>query len=342
MLIFYTIFFLFLHFHNTHPAFTKFPLSLFGYPLACPLGIAACPLMTSAGIAATAQRGYAVFTYKTIRTSFCPIFSPVLYHVNIDHQLTPDDIGKKYTVNGPVSIHDNSSIIAVTNSFGINSQNHAETIQDIAQARAALSEEQILIVSIYGSGKNEQEQIADFVHAAHIAYQGGAQVIEANFSCPNLGQKKMAYQNPDLVYTICHAIHTAIPLPLIIKVGVFENRADLAAIIRAAYNGGARGMCGINTISIQAVDDTGNPIFGSQRQFSGLSGDPLRTLALQFVHDARSIIDETHLDFVLFATGGVTKPEHFDLFFAAGADIVLSATGAMRNSSLADNWHAAH
>ncbi len=333
--LFYCTFFLISH---TYAPAQKITTSLFGYPLICPIGIAACPLTTSTGIAAAARRGYGVFTYKTIRTSFHPVSSPKMYHVNIRDQITQQNIGEKYFVhNTQPSSYD---MLAITNSFGINSLDPAMTITDIAKARAALTEGQLLIVSMYGSGKNEQEQIADFVTAATIAYKGGAHILEANFSCPNLGQKNMIYQQPTLVYTICKAIHAALPLvPLIIKVGIFQDRAHMRSVIRAAYDGGACGMCGINTVQIQAIDSVGNPIFGQKHQFSGLSGSPIRNLAIQFIKDARAIIEQENLDFILFATGGVTQPEHFDIFFAAGADIVQSATGAMWNISLATDYH---
>ena len=311
---------------------------LFGYPAASRIGIAACAITTSSGITHAAHNGYDVLTYKTIRSSYHPISSSRIYAVDCNDQLTLQDIGKQYSVCDCKPSSYNS--LAITNSFGVNSQDREMTIHDIAQARASLIEGQILIVSIYGSGKNHTEQIQDFVDTARIAYEGGAQVIEANLSCPNLSTQTMIYQQPDLVYTLCHALHTALPmLPLSIKVGVFEHREQMRAVLLAAYAGGARGVCGINTIPIRVVDEAGNPIFGPDHVQSGLSGSPIQELALCFVRDARAIIDEERLDCILLATGGVTQPEHFDLFFQAGADCVLSATGAMFNKNLAIDYH---
>jgi len=47
---------------------------------------------------------------------------------------------------------------------------------------------------------------------------------------------------------------------------------------------------------------------------SGLSGNPIRSLAKRFVIDAVRIIREEQLDLVVLATGGVTKHEHFKEF----------------------------
>jgi len=57
------------------------------------------------------------------------------------------------------------------------------------------------------------------------------------------------------------------------------------------------------------------------------------------VQETRTIIDQEKLDLTILATGGITKAEHFDLFFNAGADIALSATGAMWNPYLANEYH---
>ncbi|MGC2310565.1 MAG: hypothetical protein WA432_03030 [Candidatus Babeliaceae bacterium] len=316
----------------------KSALSLFGYQLTSPIGIAGCPLMTSKGIAAAAQRGYSIFTYKTIRTSSCPAFSSHLYYVDVQNQLTLQDIGATYlSKEQELASYEH---LAITNSFGLNCLEPEQVINDIVQARAALTEGQLLIVSIYGSGKNTEEQIKDFVNAARMVQRGGAHIIEANLSCPNLSNDHMIYQQPALVHAICKAITTALPqIPLIIKVGIFENHEQMKQVLLAASQGGARGICGINSVPIKVIDADHQPIFGHDRCLSGLSGSPLRELAIQFVRDARAIIDEQKLNMMICATGGVTQPEHFDVLLAAGADIALSAAGAMWNERLALDYH---
>ncbi len=307
-----------------------------GYRVNSPIGIAACPLTTSKGIAAAARLGYDILTYKTIRTSACPVASSKIYFVDVQKQLSHDDVGNCYHAQDTGSF-------AITNAFGINSLSAQETIKDIVAAREALSAGQLLIVSVYGSGFDRQAQIDDFVAAAQIAYRGGAHIIEANLSCPNLKEKIMVYQDLVLVHDICEAITAAVPeIPLIIKVGIFDNQKQLKEIILAAYNGGARGICGINSVPVHVVDETGNPVYGPNRVASGLSGVPLLQLSLQFVRDAREIITQEKIDFAVLATGGVIAPEQFDMLLTAGADAALSATGAMLNAHLAIDYHKLH
>jgi orotate phosphoribosyltransferase len=315
-------------------------LSLFGHPLNSPIGVAACSLVTDKGIPALAQLGYDVITHKTICCCARPINSGRIYAVDVDHHLECFEIGATFHVQEQSL----KNICALTNSFGNCCPEPDQVVADIAAARAALLDGQVLIVSVYGEGETELELIQQFVSTACLAAHGGAHVIEANLSCPNVGAEgSTMYQDVHLVQEICSAITSALPeIPLSIKIGVCESREQLQDIIMAAYAGGARGICGINTIPVRVVDTAENPVYGPRHEVSGLSGAPLKNLALQFTRDARSIIDEHKLDMMLFATGGITQPEDFDQFLAAGANIVLCATGAMLNATLALDYHRRH
>lgn len=325
---------------HTHQA-PQYAFHLFGYPLASRIGVAASPFTaTSEGIRMASECGFDIITYKTIRSAETPIKSPYIYYVDVHHQLTRNDIGRQLTV---IDHEPTEQDRAITNCYGMGSSCPEETIEEIMQARAYVAQGQVLIVSMYGSGNDVQEQIADFVHAARIAHAGGAHIIEVNLSCPNLANTALMYKQPTLVYAICSAIKAAIPdIPLSIKVGVFDTREQMQDVIVAAYQAGVRGICGINTIPVRVVDGDGKPIYGPDRQTSGLSGYPIRALALEFTRDARAIIDMHHLDMVLFATGGVMNAQDFDDFLRAGADIVLCATGAMINPNVALEYKAAH
>lgn len=334
--------------HHTAPTYAHY--TLFGYPLNSPIGISACPLTgTAQKIREVARRGYDVITHKTIRSNFHAAHpSPNMFVVDAT-AITKN--GKNYTFHKKDlrslsidTIADCGDDISIINSFGIDSKNSSQTIEDIKESKNALLPGQLLIVSIYGSGKNRQEQIEDFVKTAGLAVAGGADILEANFSCPNVGDDQtFIYQDPALVHDICNAIHQEYSnIPLIVKVGLFEDVESMKAIFHAAYNGGARGICGINTIPVCVVDAIGNPVFGQDRKISGLSGAALFDVALAFVQRAAKIINEENLDLKLFATGGVTCWQQFDQLMAAGADIVQCATGALLNEKLAGDYHDNH
>ncbi len=309
-------------------------LTLFGYPLASPIGIAACALTTGNQIPVLAQLGFDVITHKTVRAYYSPAWpAPNQYFVQCTKQLTKQDIHQTFYASAEPTL-------CLTNSYGNNSPNPETVLEQLQKARLSLQDGQVLIVSVYGKGLSPQEQIADFVAAAQLAQQGGAMVVEANLSCPNLYNEQLLYQDPVLVEQVCSAISQAITIPLTIKIGICATNELLKNILLAAHTGGARGVCGINTVPVKVVNEHGQPIFGQEREVSGLSGAPLFNLTLDFVRAAREIITQEQLPLTLFATGGVIKPEQFNRLLAAGADIVQTATGAIINQQLAQEYHA--
>jgi len=322
--------------------------TLFGHPLNSPIGIAACPLTeTAESINAIANRGYDIITYKTIRSCAHDAYPPPRMVVVDPTARTKNDNGHMVyqKTNSFIDTKDNN--ISITNSCGIASKNPSETIQDIKKSNNLLLPGQLLIVSIYGSGTTKEELTKDFVKTAHIAVAGGAQVLEANFSCPNIPhidmQQPYIYQDPALVHTICKAIQDEYPtIPLIIKVGVFQDFEIMKAVFCAAYHGGARGICGINTVPVCVVDADKKPVFGDQRTISGLSGAAIFEETLKFVKNGAAIIQDQKLDLKLFATGGVMQWQQFDQLFAAGADVVQCATGALWHDRLALDYHNNH
>jgi dihydroorotate dehydrogenase len=302
--------------------------TLFGRPIASRFGIAACPLtVNSEGVRKMAERGFDIITYKTIRSGYMPIKSPNVYRVNLHEQLTRNQIGSRVHI---IDHEPTAADRALTNLYGIGSLSAQETIADLKKAHANLAEGKVLIVSIYGSGNTQQEQIDDFAQTARIAYEGGAFIIELNLSCPNLSTGAPIYKDADLVYTICNAVKQAVPcVHLSIKVSVFDSYDQMRTVMHAAYRAGVRGICGINTIPMRVVNANGEPIYGTDRAVSGLSGEPIGELALEFTRHARAIINEDHMDMALFATGGVMSKDDYDALITAGADVVLCATAAL-------------
>lgn len=70
---------------------------LLGYPVASQIGIPACAIMTSKGIALAAQLGFDVLTYKTIRSSKVTSYKlPNICYVSCNQQITNKDIGNNF------------------------------------------------------------------------------------------------------------------------------------------------------------------------------------------------------------------------------------------------------
>ena len=310
--------------------------TLLGYPIASKIGIPACAIMTSKGIAFAAKLGFDVLTYKTIRSTKTASYqTPNVCFVDCDHQITHDEIGKTVCSAKTIEKYEN---IALCNSLG-NPCGDVEWVEkDIAKARACLQEGQVLIVSVFGQGADRESIAHDYAQTAHIAHKAGAQIIELNLSCPNVIHG-FFYKDPVMMEAIIKRVCTAVHIPVIIKVGVFDSKEQMRTILKTAAQAGAQGICGINTVPVCVNDSNGKPFFGTQRISSGLSGAPIRNLAKEFIHDAQEIIHHENLNLVILATGGITHPDHFQEFIDLGADVAQCATATMWNPYLAVDFH---
>lgn len=315
-------------------------IDFLGYRVASPLGIPAGPLLTARWIELAAKLGFDVLTYKTIRSQEHPAHPlPNMVFVDTDGMLAEDHPKKAARkVDRPTA---EIETLAVTNSFGMPSKSPEFLMEDIPRANAVLKDGQVMIVSVVGTPRPQEDFCTDFVRTACFAKDAGAKIIEANFSCPNVAkQEGCMYMSPDVVTEIGGAIAKAVhPVPLIIKMGLFSSIDHMRSVMVAAAKAGIRAVCGINTISMSVIDDQGQPALGPKRLTSGICGGPIRTAALRFITDAAAINAQEKLDLTLMGVGGITLPQHFDDFLQTGAQIAMTATGMMWDPYLALRYH---
>jgi dihydroorotate dehydrogenase len=311
-----------------------------GYPVASKIGVPAGPLLTSPWINLAARLGFDILTYKTIRSQEHPCH-PLPNMVYVDTHGMISQEGKPQNATLVAKPSSQIEALAVTNSFGMPSKSRFFLLEDIPRANASLQEGQVMVVSIVGTLRSDSTFIEDFVNAALLAKEAGAKIIEANFSCPNVDKSQgCLYMSPSTVADIGVALVKAIaPIPLIIKVGTFSTDKQLRDVFCAAARCGIRAISGINTVSMTVLDEKGHPALGTQRLTSGICGGPIRQVALQFIEHAARINRREKLDLTLIGVGGITLPEHFDLFLNAGADVAMSATGMMWDPYLAARYH---
>ncbi len=308
-----------------------------------PLGVPAGPLLNSKWVILAAKLGFDIVTYKTIRSDEQPCQPPPnMIYVETNGPLTKERFQEKLRrrLTAPADMNE----LAVTNSFGMPSQGATAVMEDITRANSALYPGQVMIVSVVGTHRQGEDFIKDFCRAAAIAKEAGARLVEANFSCPNVttGEGSI-YTNPDTVGIITAALARELKdIPLIIKAGYFIDFDNMRQVFVAAARAGARAVCGINTIGMEVINENGEPALGQGRLKSGICGRPIQTAALEFVRNAKKINEREKLGLAIMGVGGVTLPEDFDLFFAAGADIAMSATGMMWDPYLAMSYHETH
>lgn len=299
-----------------------------GYKVATRLGIPAGPLLNSRWVDFAGKMGFDIVTYKTIRSQ--PHEGHPLPNV-ILIDTPPNGSTKAYSLKNSLR---NLEQLTITNSFGMPSRSPEYLLNDIARAKKALSPGQILVVSVVGTPSkdgSEKSFFNDFVKTALLAKEAGAEIIEANLSCPNVAKEEgCLYLSADKVFELSSNLVKAINgAPLILKVGLFPTDNAMKNAFVAAAKAGVRAISGINTINMEVLDETDRPALGASRKTSGVCGAAIREAALGFLRNAKSIIDEEKLDITLIGVGGITDASHFDLFREAGADFVQTATGMM-------------
>ena len=81
--------------------------------------------------------------------------------------------------------------------------------------------------------------------------------------------------------------------------------------------------------------DGAEALHGAGRDHSGVCGNAIRGAGLDMVARLAAIREKLGLDFAINGVGGVVSPADYQAYRDAGADSVMSATGAMWDAELA-------
>jgi dihydroorotate dehydrogenase len=210
---------------------------------------------------------------------------------------------------------------------------------DMAEATRYARHGQMVIGSFQGTTNSSGDvtaYIQDFVLAARLVKETGAPVLEANFSCPNEGTADLLCYDIQRSQAIVSAIKEEIgDTPLVIKIGYYRDTARLETLITAVGHL-VQGISAINTIPARIQDEHGQPALpGAGRERSGVCGAPIKWAGLDMTHKLVHLRQQFDLAYTIIGVGGVTMPADYHAYRAAGADAVMSATGAMWNADLA-------
>jgi dihydropyrimidine dehydrogenase (NAD+) subunit PreA len=185
----------------------------------------------------------------------------------------------------------------------------------------------VLIASIMGSSDEEWTKLAKLVTEV------GADIIECNFSCPQMTSHAMGSdvgQNPDLVKQYSAAVRRGTHLPILAKMTPNIGNMEIPAI--ASIEGGATGISAINTIKcITGVDldkKVGLPIVNGKSSISGYSGKAVKPIALRFI---TQLAKEPKLKNVpISGIGGIETWEDALEFIMLGSSNIQVTTGIMQ------------
>ncbi|MCI1210946.1 diguanylate cyclase [Bifidobacterium tibiigranuli] len=319
---------------------SKSDANFLGFPVNLPFGIPAGPLLNSRFTTAAFRMGFDLAVYKTVRTRAwdCNPFPNVLSVHPRTNALTPGDAELD---EGVLADSHFERPLSISNSFGVPSRDPDEWQPDMRAAIAAAGSGQLLIPSFQGSrneGMATSEYIADHVTAAKLVRETGAQLMEMNTSCPNEGRNRLLCDDPRLVGEITQAVKNEIgDMPLIIKLAYLPSNEALERMVHeTAARGSVQAFATINTVSAKLVDRKGNQALpGEGRERSGVCGSAIRSAGLDMVRRLAGVRERLGLDFAIIGIGGVMGPADYQAYRSAGADAVMSATGAMWDCELA-------
>lgn len=185
----------------------------------------------------------------------------------------------------------------------------------------------VLIASIMGASEEEWTRLAQQVTEI------GADIIECNFSCPQMTSHAMGSdvgQNPELVKKYSAAVRRGTHLPVLAK--MTPNIGNMEVPAKAAIEGGATGIAAINTIKcITGVDldkKVGLPIVNGKSSISGYSGKAVKPIALRFITQMKQ--DPALKSIPISGIGGVETWEDALEFIMLGSGTVQVTTAIMQ------------
>jgi dihydropyrimidine dehydrogenase (NAD+) subunit PreA len=187
--------------------------------------------------------------------------------------------------------------------------------------------DKVLIASIMGSNKE------DWIELAKLVTEAGADMIELNFSCPQMTSHAMGSDvgsNPELCKEYCAAVRSATKLPFMAK--MTPNITDMCIPAIASLEGGADGIAAINTIkSITNIDldkKVGLPIIDGKSSISGYSGKAVKPIALRFIEQMKT--NPKLRDAEISGIGGIETWEDAAEFILLGCKTLQVTTAIMQ------------
>jgi len=195
--------------------------------------------------------------------------------------------------------------------------------------------EKVMVATIMGSSDDEWKQLAK------MCEQAGADLIEGNFSCPQMTSHDMGSDvgtNVALVEQYARAVTSATKIPFIAK--MTPNTKNMEEPARAAIRGGAASVSGINTVkSITNLDFenmTGMPVVNGKSSISGYSGAAIKPIALRFAanllqdEEIRQLCAAQGRKFEYSGIGGIETWRDAAEFLALGCRNIQVTTAIMQ------------
>ena len=300
--------------------------SLLGFSLNSPVGIPAGILLNSRWVATYARLGFDILTYKTVRTRPRPAYPlPNWVFLNCESQLRPGDTQPLTAYPIP-----NQSLDQLTSAicFGMPSAAPEIWRKDVGDAKASLKPGQVLIVSVVGTPSDLPDidaLAADYALCAKWAVEAGADIVEANLSCPNVSTMEgQIYQDEEAACLVAQRMREATPskTPLLLKIGVLPDVNAYKKFLERTRKI-VDGIVLVNSIIRRIHNRDGSHTFGPERETAGVVGWAIHDQCLdhtRMILAARQAIGSSQL---ILSVGGILSEEAAVSYLDAGSDAIL-------------------
>ena len=166
--------------------------------------------------------------------------------------------------------------------------------------------------------------VEEFKKTAICMESAGVDMLELNISCPNANNKKLIGQDPHLTFQVVSTVKKYVNIPIITK--LTPNVTDIVEIAKAAIEAGTDCISAINTVKALYIDiERGAPYLTNK--FGGLSGSPIKPIALRCVAEIALYIKKHSYKIPIIGVGGIENGNDAIEFFMAGASAVQIGTG---------------
>ena len=176
-----------------------------------------------------------------------------------------------------------------------------------------------IIANISGFSADEFAEMTELLCEA-----GGADLIEANLSCPNIKQGGIAFgSDPKMMADITQSLAKRSAVPVIVKLS--PNVTDITQMARVAEENGAAAVSLVNTFLAMAIDvEKRRPVLGNVT--GGLSGPSIRPIAVRMTWQAARAVN-----IPVIGMGGIMNVNDALEFVLAGASVISVGTANFIN-----------
>ena len=149
-------------------------------------------------------------------------------------------------------------------------------------------------------------------------------IIELNISCPNVHNGGMAFgTSPEAAKEVTREVKSVTSKPVYVK--LTPNVTNIVEIAKACEEGGADGICLINTLLGMRIDlKTKKPIIANK--MGGFSGPAIFPVALRMVYQVYEAVN-----IPIIGVGGIEKAEDVIEMMLAGASAVEVGAANLKN-----------